>query len=151
MASFYASHQTPAGTNLSIITLASAAAGRGALHQIIIGSDATPADIATEFALLRFTAAPVGGTVLTANKADPVSNATGSGIVTGGTMTEPTYDAVATLGLLQIALNQRATFTWIANPGREIKGAVGTANGVGLRSIASGGTPNINATVAWDE
>lgn len=151
MPGFYASHQTPAGTNVSIITLASAAAARAAVHQIVIGSDATPADIATEFAFLRFTAAPVGGTVLTANKADPTSPASGAGTVTGGTMTEPTYDAVATLGLLQIALNQRATFTWIANPGREIKTVVGTANGLGLRSIASGGTPNINMTLAWDE
>lgn len=150
MAGFYASHQTPAGTNLSIIVLTSSAAVRGRLHQLVIGSDATPADVATEFALLRHTAAAVGGTALVEKPADPLGSAAACTAL-GGTMTEPTYEAVATDGLLQIALNQRATFTWIANPGREICTVVGTANGIGLRSIASGGTPNINATIAWDE
>jgi len=28
---------------------------------------------------------------------------------------------------------------------------IGTANGIGLRSVASGGTPNINGSLAWDE
>jgi len=150
MASYNASHQTPAGTNLTIMVLASAAAARGRIHQLIIGSDATPADVATEFAVLRHTAAAVGGTALTEKPTDPTMPAA-SCVATGGTMTEPTYEAVATEGLLQIALNQRATFTWIANPGRELATVVGTANGIGLRSIASGGTPNINATIAWDE
>jgi hypothetical protein len=63
-------------------------------------------------------------------------------------MTEPTYEADF---LVEVALNQRATFTWIANPGRELRTTVGTANGIGLRSISSGGTPNVNVTMAWDE
>lgn len=150
MSGYYGTHQTPAGTNLTILALESAAAARGRLHQIILGSDATPADVATEFALLRHTAAGIGGTAVTEKPADPLGPAALCNL-RGGTMTEPTYETVGTEALLQIALNQRATFTWIANPGREIATAVGTANGVGLRSIASGGTPNINATLAWDE
>jgi ethanolamine utilization microcompartment shell protein EutS len=63
-------------------------------------------------------------------------------------MTEPTYSANF---LLEIPLNQRATYTWIANPGRELRTTVGTANGIGLRSVSSGGTANQNATIAWDE
>jgi hypothetical protein len=63
-------------------------------------------------------------------------------------MTEPTYESDF---LLVMPLNQRATFTWIANPGRELATAAGTANGIGIRSIASGGTPNSNLTLAWDE
>jgi hypothetical protein len=50
-----------------------------------------------------------------------------------------------------MAVNQRATFTWIANPGREMKSPLGTAAGVGVRSVSSGATPNINCTIAWDE
>jgi hypothetical protein len=89
----------------------------------------------------------VGGTALVTKAADPGGT---SGLCTAlqGTMTEPTYEAN---GELEISLNQRATYTWNANPGREIKSAVGTANGLGLRSISSGATPNINATIAWDE
>lgn len=150
MASYYGSHQTAAGTNLTVVVLASTAAVVGQIHQLIIGSDATPADIATEFAVLRHTVAAVGGTALTEKPSNPL-RAAASCVLTGGTMTEPTYEAVATEGLLQIALNQRATYTWIANPGRELVTASGTANGIGLRSVASGGTPNINASLAWDE
>ena len=63
-------------------------------------------------------------------------------------MTEPTYEADF---LEEFPLNQRATFTWIANPGRELRTTVGTANGIGVRSITSGGTPTTSCTLHWDE
>ena len=151
MGSYYGAHQTPAGTNLTMIALESAAASRGRIHQILIGSDATPADVATEFALLRHTAAGTTGTTVVEKPADPLFAAAACNLRGGTLGAEPTYEAVATDALLQIALNQRATFTWIANPGREFATVVGTANGIGLRSIASGGTPNINHSIAWDE
>ena len=152
MAGFYGSHQTPAGTNLTLLALVSAAATRGRLHQLIIGSDATPADVAGEFALLRHTTAGVTpATVPVAKPSDPLGGPAACTLAGGTFATEPVYEAVATNGLLQIALNQRATFTWIANPGREFATAIGVANGIGLRSIASGGVPNINHTFGWDE
>jgi hypothetical protein len=147
MASYQGVHRTPAGTNLTVLALESAAAVVGKIHQVVIGSDATPADVATRFDVLRHTAAGVGGTAVVEKPADP-QMAAASCNLRGGTMTEPTYEADF---LLEIALNQRATFTWIANPGRELRTTVGTANGIGLRSISSGGTPNINGTLAWDE
>lgn len=150
MGSYYGAHQTAAGTNLTMVALESAAASRGRIHQIILGSDATPADVATEFAVLRHTTAGTAGTAITEKPADPLMAAAACNL-RAGTMTEPTYETIGTEGLLQIALNQRATFTWIANPGRELCTAAGTANGIGIRSIASGGTPNINYTIAWDE
>ena len=150
MGSYYSSHQAAAGTALSMIVLTSAAASRGRIHQLIIGSDATPADVATEFALLRHTAAAVGGTALGRKPSDPLMPPALCTVL-GGTMTEPTYEAVATEGLLQIPLNQRATFTFIANPGREFATVIAVTDGIGLRSVASGGTPNINVSMAWDE
>lgn len=147
MPSGYAAGSTPAGTALTILLVAGIATARPVVHQIIIGSDATPADIATKFNVLRHTVAATGGTAITARAADIGAT---SLLCTAlrGTMTEPTYEASP---LLEVALNQRATFTWIANPGRELKPAVGTANGIGVRSVSSGGTPNINCTLAWDE
>lgn len=147
MSSYQGVHRTPAGTNLSILALESTAAVIGKIHQIVIGSDATPADIATRFDVTRTTAAGTGGTAVSEEPTDPQMPAASVNL-RGGTMTEPTY---ASNFLLEIALNQRATFTWIANPGRELRTLVGTANGIGLRSVSSGGTPNINATVSWDE
>jgi len=147
MAAFQGVHRTPAGTNLTILALESSATVVGKVHQIVIGSNATPADIATRFDVLRHTGAGVGGTLAVEKPTDPQGSAAACNL-RGGTMTEPTYEADF---LLEIPLNQRATFTWIANPGREIRTVVGTANGVGVRSIASGGTPETSCTLSWDE
>jgi len=147
MSGMYAAGRTAAGTALSILVVSGIATVRPSLHQIIIGSDATPADIATRFIVIRHTAAPTGGTAQTIRPADPGGT---SGLCTAlqGPMTGPTYEASP---VLEIPLNQRATYTWIANPGREIKSPLGTANGIGVQSVSSGGTPNINVTMAWDE
>lgn len=148
MASYQGVHETPAGTNLTLLALESSASVVGRIHQIILGSDsAPPADNATDFKVLRHTTAGTGGTAVAEKPVDPQSPAAACNL-RGGTMTEPTYETDA---LLIIPLNQRATFTWIANPGRELRTAVGTANGIGVRSIASSGTPNYGITLAWDE
>lgn len=145
--SFYIGGRAAVGTNLTIIVVSGIASARPSVHQIVSSSDSTPADIATRFQLLRHTVAATGGTALNPRNSDP-GNTAGLCTALQGTMTEPTYGADA---ILEIALNQRATYTWIANPGREIKSAIGTANGMGWRSISSGGTPNCNLTLAWDE
>lgn len=147
MASYQGVHRTPVGTNLTLLALESSAAVVGKIHQIVLGSAATPADIATQIDAYRFTAAGTGGTAVVEKPTDPQAAAASCNL-RGGTMTEPTYEADF---LEEFPLNQRATFTWIANPGRELRTLVGTANGIGVRSIASGGTPQYSCTIAWDE
>jgi hypothetical protein len=147
MASYRGVHRTPAGSNLTILALESSATVVGKIDQYIIGSDSAPADIATRLEVLRHTAAGAAGTAVVEKPDDPQAAAAACNL-RGGTMTEPTYEADF---LLEIPLNQRATFTWNANPGKELRTTVGTANGVGLRSISSGATPNIGCTVGWTE
>lgn len=147
MSSFQGVHRTAAGSNLTILSLESVAATVGKIHQLIIGSDSTPADIATRLDLARITVLGTGGTAVVEKPTDP-QGAPAALNLRGGTMTEPTYEADF---LLEIALNQRATFTWIANPGRELRSTVGAANGLSLRSISSGAVPNVNCTMGWDE
>jgi len=148
MSSYQGVHRTPAGTNLTILALESAAAVVGKIHQVVVGSQAAPADIATRYDMLRHTAAGTTGTAVVEKPTDPQAAAASCNL-RGGTMgAEPTYEADF---LLEIPLNQRATFTWIANPGRELRTTVGTANGIGLRSIASGATPETSCTFGWDE
>ena len=146
MGKYSASHQTAAGTNLTVLHLGGAAAARPILNHVLLGSDATPANLAGEFNVSRTTAAPTGGSGLTEVLLDPTSPAAAITAL-GGTMTEATYGDV----FLMIALNQQATFQWWANPGFEPRTAVGTANGIGLRTIGHGGTPNMNATLLWEE
>lgn len=147
MASYQGVHRTAAGSNLTVLALESTATVVGRIHQIVVGSDATPADVATRFDVTRTTAAGASGTAVVEKPTDPQMPAASLNL-RGGTMTEPTYEADF---LLEIPLNQRATFTWNANPGRELRTTVGAANGIGLRSVSSGGTANQNATIAWDE
>lgn len=148
MASYQGVHRTPAGSNLTLLALESSAVAIGLIHQILLGSDATPADIASRYDVLRHTTAGAAGTAVVEKPTDPQRGPTALCNLRGGTMTEPTYEADF---LLEIPLNQRATFTWIANPGRELRTTVGTANGIGLRCVSSGGTPNYAGTFGWDE
>jgi len=147
MAGYRGVHRAAVGTNLTILALESSAAVVGTINQIILGSNATPADVATQLVALRHTVAGTGGTAVVEKPNDPQSGVAACNL-RGGTMTEPTYEADF---LLEIPLNQRATFTFNANPGDELRTTVGTANGIGVRSIASGGTPSTSCTLGWRE
>lgn len=145
---YSAGHSTPAGTDLTIIVLESAAAVRGTIEEFVVGSITAPADEATEFNLLRHTTAGITGTNVVEKEHDE-DNVGASCSVQGGTFgTEPVYE---TDELYNVPVNQRATFRWVARPGKGFKTTVGTANGIGLRSISSTATPTINASLSWVE
>ena len=141
------SHQTAAGTNLTIACVVSTAAIKPRIFEFVIGSDATPADVATEFNLIRGTVSGTG-TALTVTQPDP-----GDGAVVasaeGGTFTGQTKTATSILYML--ALNQRATFRFVCLPEDGFVVPATADNWIGIESIASGGTPNINTTIMWAE
>lgn len=143
-------HQTAAGTDLPIVNCTGSATVRMALAHLILGSDATPADVAGEFVVDRTTDAGTGGTALVENALDPLSAAALVACV-GGTFSTAPVDT-ANSNLLMIPLNQRATFTWWAREGFELYSILTAANGLMLNSTGmSSGTPNMNATIAWFE
>lgn len=148
MARYAVDGQTAAGTNLTIAKLVASTTRRGFIYDIVLGSDATPADVATEFNLIRGTVSGTGSSSPTPRALDPSQGAaTLSAKV--GTFTGQTKTANSSL--LNIALNQRATFRWVAAPGGEVVVPSTSDNWVGIESIASGGTPNINASIHFDE
>ena len=139
--------QTAAGTTLTILALVSPGTTRRAwITYILIGSDATPADVATEFNMIRGIVSGTG-TSVTPRPFDPAETAA---IMTceRGTFTGQTKTASS--AMLNIALNQKSTFQWYARKQGIVVPAVAD-NWVGLESIASGGTPNINATFTFEE
>ena len=139
--------QTPAGTDLTILCLVAATTTRGRIYDVVIGSDATPADVATEFNIIRGTVSGTGTAVTprALDPADPAALLAGErGTFTGQTKT-------ANSAMVNIALNQRATFRWVAAPDGEIVVPATSDNWVGVESIASGGTPNINCTIHYLE
>lgn len=149
MRRYSADGQAAAGTNLTIAELvANGATTRARIYDIMIGSDATPADVATEFNLIRGTVSGAPTTTVTPRALDPSDPASLMSLEVG-TFTGQTKTANSSL--MNIALNQRATFRWVAVPDGEIVIPAAADNWVGLESIASGGTPNINVTFHWLE
>lgn len=140
--------QTAAGTNLTILEVVAATTTRGWIYDIIIGSDATPADVATEFNIIRGTISGTGSSTPTPRALDPGNPAA---LLSAKVGTFSGQTKTANSAMLNIALNQRATFRWVAVPDSEIVIPATSDNWVGLESIASGGTPNINCTMMWQE
>lgn len=135
-----------AGT--TILGLTSAATIRPRVYDLIVGSDATPADNAAEYVLQRYTAAGTSTAVTpqALDNGDPASLASAGEAHSA----EPTYTANAIL--LQFALNQRATFRWVAAPMGEIVLPATAANGVGIQVISiAGSAVNTNAVMHFEE
>lgn len=105
------------------------------LIDLMISSNATPADNSSEWLLQKSTAAGTS----TAVTPKPLDDADPVAISTSGKnhSVEPTYTGV---GLLDIAHNQRATFRWIAAPNEEIIVAATASNGLGLQCQGVGGS-----------
>lgn len=149
MRRYAADGQTAAGTNLTIAALVAVGATiRARIYDLIIGSDASPADVATEFNLIRGTVSGTPTTTVTPRALDPGDPASLMSLEVG-TFTGQTKTANSSL--MNIALNQRATFRWVAVPDGELVIPAAADNWIGLESIASGGTPNINASFMWQE
>jgi hypothetical protein len=143
-------HQTAAGTGLPIINCTGGTTVRINLCHVVLGSDATPADVAGEFVIARTDDAGIGGSALTENALDPLSPAATVAAIGGTFGTDPT--STSNGNLLMIPLNQRATFTWWAREGFELLSALASGDGIMLESTGmSSGTPNMNATLAWFE
>lgn len=128
----------------TILGITSTSAIRPMIYDVMIGSDATPADNAWEFVLQRTTAAGTATsfTPVALDPGDPAATAT-SGYAHSA---EPTYTASALL--LNNAVNQRATFRWVAAPGGELKCPATAANGIACQSITVAGSA-VNVVVAF--
>jgi hypothetical protein len=149
MSRYAAVGETAVGTTLAILQVSATAAVRPKVYDIMIGSDATPADLATDFIVCLHTAAGSTGTAFTATLLDPISAAAACVPIAGTFGTPPTMAASG--ARLKIHLNQRATFRWVAAPGSELTTLAATTAGIVLQSIASGGTYNCGTTFLWYE
>jgi hypothetical protein len=142
---------TGQGTNTaatSIVGLTSAATIRPRIYDIIIGSDATPADMAAEYAFRRYTAAGTSTAVTpqALDSSDPAALASAGQAHSA----EPTYTANAIV--LDCSVNQRATFRWVAAPGGELVLPATAANGIGMQVITlSGSAVNVTCTLHYEE
>ncbi len=96
----------------------------------IFGSEASPADNPFLWRVARVTAAGTS-TGVTPQPLDPADAATEMDAGENHSI-EPTYTAGQIL--LHVPLNQRATFRWVASPGKELVAPATASNGVGIIS-----------------
>ena len=147
MRRYSASGNSAAGTNVTILEVVASTSTRGRIYDIMIGSDQAPADIATKFRLIRGTVAGAG-TAFTPTALDPADPA---GLLTAQQGTFTAQTKTANSQMLEIALNQRASYRFVSVPDSEIVIPATASNWVGLESIASGATPTISTTFLYQE
>ncbi len=132
----------------TFINLFSAGNARGYIYDVLLGSDATPADQTGSYEMMRTTAVGTEGAGFTPTKLDPDSQA--SDMDAGVTHSaEPTETASSEL--LRFAVNQRATFRWVAAPGSELVIPATASNGINLVRRASTANFAVDCTILFEE
>lgn len=101
---------------------------RGKLFEMNLSSEAPPADNPFRWQLQRFTAAGTS-TAVVPQPLDPADATTEMDAGENHTV-EPTY--VSAQIMFDLGLNQRATFRWVAAPGKEIVFPATASNGLGM-------------------
>lgn len=130
----------------SLFELLSATTIRPRLYDLLLGAYGTPNDYALSFLLQRATATGTG-TAYTPIAIDPGDPATLASCEVNCSA-EPTYTANS--NLLQVDINLRATFRWVAAPGGEIV-LPAAAQGVGLQVKSPSYTGQCDATFYYEE
>ncbi len=148
MARYSVDFQRTASLTLSVGSLVADATRprRGKIYDLILGSEAAAADNPFLYTLQRCTAAGTS-TGVTPQPLDPADAATESDAGENHTV-EPTYTAGAIL--LNIPLNQRATFRWQQDPAYGLVYPATAANGFGLQTDV-GSLVLITSTMHYEE
>ena len=152
----YSVSNTLAGTQQAIsaayktlVSLTAATTGlrRGKISDISLGTNGTPADNAMEYDISRQTAAGTA-TAATPNPVDPADGVSSTVAALNATA-EPTV--TATSSVFQIAVNQRATYRWVASPGSELVWPATNLAGLAVRAKSAAYTGTANAWTLLSE
>lgn len=130
MARRYAVTGTPTNTaSKTMMAILSTAAIMPRLYDLLISCGATPASQAGQYQIGRITTAGTAGSAVTPAALDPTDPAaTASAGISYSA--EPTYTSGKTL--LQVSVNQQATWRWVAAPGGELVMPPTANNGLGM-------------------
>ena len=132
----------------TIIHLKGSATIRPRLAELILGSDAAPVEQSGEYQIARTsTAGTTPVATLTVVKVDSFSPAAGTTAEGNGYTTEPTPGDL----LMDIPLHQKATFRFVAYPGRELCQTPAANAGICLINIGQSAVFSLNASVIWVE
>ncbi len=145
---------TPQAMTTTYKTLAALTAATGAttlrrawLYDILFGTDSTPADNVMSWKADRQTTLGTGTNAVSA----PLDAADAAGLITCtlNYTIEPTVTAATQL--LEVGVNQRASYRWVAAPGGELVVPATNVAGIGFRAKSPAYTGTALATVQWWE
>ena len=138
-------------TDATALTIAAqSTAHRNSIYEIWFGNIGAPADLVSVYTVSRITAATTtaAGTTVTPGPIDMADRASQSKCLENCT-TEPTY--TANQELLEVPLNHRATFRWVAAPGGELITPATNNFGVGFKAIHASATTDFRMGAMWEE
>ncbi|KKN54910.1 hypothetical protein LCGC14_0588030 [marine sediment metagenome] len=130
----------------SMLALNGVAAVRGRIYDLGFGSVGTPADNATQWRVARSTTAVAVGAAVTETPLDGAGPASQI-IAISDVTTEPGYADV----FIDIGLNQRASWRWVAAPEGEIIVPADATSAVGIEPTQTSGGVDANGYIHWLE
>lgn len=103
---------------------------RAWIYDIMVGTDGTPGDTAVNWIVNRNSSV---GTATT-HVPTPLDSADAAALLTG--RVNHTIEGIVTdqTGLVQLGVNQRASYRWVAYPGGELIVPATDVNGIGVRA-----------------
>jgi hypothetical protein len=135
-------------TQIGITALTGATTLRKAwIYDVMMGCDQTPADNAIGWVIDRQSTAGTG----TAQIAPPLETTDAAALITCAVAHTAEPTVTATTKLLEIGINQRAGYRWVASPGGEFVVPATTANGLGLRALSPAYTGKVTASLNFYE
>lgn len=141
--------RTDGGTALGLLFLEQGGTVRRLrTYDVLLGNSGTPADVAYLYELSDGAAGVAAGTTFTPEPLDPDDVAALAAPLKTMT-TNPT--TISTEPLLQVPLNQRATFRWVAAPGGELMTAATAGVGLLVQHTTASGSTATFVTLHWEE
>ena len=142
-----ANKATPAALD-TLVHLKCSATIRAKLSEFILSSDDSPVEQTTNYQITRTTSAgttPV--TTLTIESVEPLSPTSAVTAEGDGYATEPTIGDI----MMDFNVHQKATYRWVAYPGREIHSVAAANNGLAMAIIAQTAAYAISSCFEWSE
>jgi len=138
---------TTSATTALGVTSNTSTVQRNWVYELTFGNVGTPADQVSVIVVQRVTA-PGSATAVTPTLLDLADRAAQA--VAGENHTsEPTY--TSNTEVMEVPLNHRATFRWVAPPNGEIVCPATSGDGIGIHSLHASATTDWRAVAFWEE
>jgi len=138
---------TTSATTALGVTSNTSTVQRNWVYELTFGNVGTPADQVSVIVVQRVTA-PGSATAVTPTLMDLADRAAQA--VAGENHTsEPTY--TSNTEVMEVPLNHRATFRWVAPPNGEIVCPATSGDGIGIHSLHASATTDWRAVAFWEE